>query len=305
VERETVREVRGSQQADVTTGRRTPVKRPETARPRSVGRDEAEPAPPERSDLDVIESQLVWLAELLGATAAQEGDGSAAVVRWPGRGPGFNYAARVRWSDDDWSSRLAALSTRHAAEGGVPAIVFADGQSTPQDLGARLEASGWLVLVRETVMWTRRAAVVPHLDPSMRIEAVTGASAREYEAVEREIFGVSPLDAVERVEALRRTIHEGTQRAYLVRVAGDPVATARLAARDGVAALHGIGVVERWRRRGYGSLITTVATRAALATGNRLVWLSVADANEPARRLYQGLDYRPAFGWRLLLGPPA
>jgi hypothetical protein len=27
------------------------------------------------------------------------------------------------------------------------------------------------------------------------------------------------------------------------------------------------------------------------------VWLSVDDGNGPARALYEGLDYRPAFAW--------
>jgi ribosomal protein S18 acetylase RimI-like enzyme len=280
------------------------VRRPDTARPRRDPTDTEEPRPPDPEELEAIEGQLVWLAELLGASAKEDADVGAIRVRWTGRGPAFNYAARVRWNDDDLDERIAELTRRARREGGTPAAVVAEGLTRPPLLAARLGALGWLPLVAETAMWTRRAAVVPHLDASMRIEAVTTATAPEYEVVERSIFAVPPIEADERIAALRETIEAGTQRAYLVRIGREPVATARLAAREGIAALHGIGVAARWRRRGYGTLITTVASRAALAMGNRLVWLSVADGNAAARRLYDGLDYRPAFRWQLLVAPP-
>jgi ribosomal protein S18 acetylase RimI-like enzyme len=60
--------------------------------------------------------------------------------------------------------------------------------------------------------------------------------------------------------------------------------------------------VPEHRRQGFGRLVTAVATRAGLATGNPLVWLSVDPANEPARRLYEDLGYRPAFSWQRLIG---
>jgi N-acetylglutamate synthase len=282
---------------------RAPVPRPDDARPRRGQADDDEPIPPNRDELATIERQLIWLAELLGASVTDDRDLGATMVRWPGRGPVFNYAASVRWDEHDWRERLTALSNRARSELGAPAVLVAEGLTEPAVLSSRLMELRWTPLVAETAMWTRRAGVVPHLDASMRIEAVTRASAPEYEALERTIFAVSPLEAGERVAALASSIEAGTQRAYLVRVGKEPVATARLAARDGIAALHGIGVAARWRRRGYGALVTTVATRAALAMGNRLVWLSVAEENKGARALYEGLDYRPAFGWRLMVAP--
>jgi ribosomal protein S18 acetylase RimI-like enzyme len=248
-----------------------------------------------------MERQLAGLAEILGATATADESLGALLLRWPGHGPAFNHAALVRWTDSDWRERSAQLVRRMAGERSVPALVVSDGLTEPSDLSSRLEAEGWVTLVEEDVLWTRRAGVVPHLDPSMRIEAVTRASAEAYEALERSIFSLPPADAPERMTILADSIDAGTQRGYLVRVQGEPVATARLVPGNGVAALHGIGVETSHRRQGYGSLITTVATRAALAMGNRLVWLSVAEGNEAARRLYEGLDYRPAFRWRLLV----
>ena len=92
-------------------------------------------------------------------------------------------------------------------------------------------------------------------------------------------------------------------RAYLVRLRGEPVATARLLNEGGLAAIHGLGVVAPWRRRGIGRYLTTIVTRAGLALGASLVWLSVDPANEPAVALYEGQDYRPAFAWRRYIGP--
>jgi ribosomal protein S18 acetylase RimI-like enzyme len=67
--------------------------------------------------------------------------------------------------------------------------------------------------------------------------------------------------------------------------------------------LHGIGVAERHRRRGYGRMITAIATRAGLATGHALVWLSVDDANTAAVTLYRSLGFAPSFAWTRWAAP--
>jgi predicted GNAT family acetyltransferase len=153
------------------------------------------------------------------------------------------------------------------------------------------------------VLWTRRAAIVPHLDPHLRIESVTPARAATYEAVERAIFGLAPREAEDRRAALERGLAEARLRAYLVRLDGEPIATARLIPGSGVAALQGVGVVPARRRQGYGALITTIATRAGLATGHRLVWLAADPDDAAAQALYAGLDYRPFSAWDRLLRP--
>jgi ribosomal protein S18 acetylase RimI-like enzyme len=71
----------------------------------------------------------------------------------------------------------------------------------------------------------------------------------------------------------------------------------------GLAVIHGLGVVEGRRRLGLGRYLTTIVTRAGLAMGATLVWLAVDPANEPAVALYAGLDFRPAFRRRRLIGP--
>ncbi len=307
-----------------------PIRRPDTARPRSEGPEPSAPPPPSRQELEAIERQIVELTELAGAAAMpwdgpaseaqpmvpptraipdpsppppadRAGAPSAVLLRWPGHGPTFNHLALVRWPERGWEALLERFVTAARYGGELPVIGVAEGLTTPPDLGARLRERGWLALLRERIYWTRRAAVVPHLDPATRIEGVTPERAASYEAVEREAFGLPPSDSGDRAAALERALGAGRIRAYLVLVRGHPVACARLVASDGVASLSGVGVVPEYRRRGYGSLITTVATRAGLATGNSLVWLAVVVGNLAADRMYAGLDYRPVFGWDLLV----
>ncbi|HET7676837.1 MAG TPA: GNAT family N-acetyltransferase [Candidatus Limnocylindrales bacterium] len=284
---------------------RTPVRRPETARPRR-DRPAEVPAPPTQAELEAIERGLVGLAALAGASVAEMPELGVRLASCPGRGPAFDFAACVRWTEHDWQARAMALAAHARARGEHPALLLAEGLTRPPDLATRLVEADWTPSGGETVMLARRAGVVPHLDPSLRIEAVTERSAAEHEAVERSIFGLAGADAGDRLAALRAGIAAGRLRAYLVRLAGQPVAVARLAVGlEGLAALHGVGVVASRRRQGYGSLVTTVATRAGLAQGHPLVWLSVDAANAAATALYEGLDYRPAFRWRRLLGPAA
>jgi ribosomal protein S18 acetylase RimI-like enzyme len=165
------------------------------------------------------------------------------------------------------------------------------------DVAERLQREGWLEIGHEVVMWTRRAAAVPHLEAALRLEAVTPARIDEYETVERRIFGIAEHELPDRRAALAAAIDAGVLRVYLVREGGVPVATARLLVEDGLAGVHGLGVVPERRRRGLGRYLTTIVTRAGLALGTSLVWLSVDDGNGPARALYDGLDYRPAFAW--------
>jgi predicted GNAT family acetyltransferase len=80
---------------------------------------------------------------------------------------------------------------------------------------------------------------------------------------------------------------------------------ARLSQVEGMAVLQGIGVVEGHRGAGIGTLITTVVTRAGMALGNRIVWLSVRDDNVPARRVYERLGFAPAFAWSRWLATEA
>jgi ribosomal protein S18 acetylase RimI-like enzyme len=158
----------------------------------------------------------------------------------------------------------------------------------------------------EQIMWTRHASVVPHLDPSLRVEAVTRATALDVARLEAVSFELDPREIDESAQLLAAAVESGAMRGFLVRLAGEAVASARLMTGEtggGVASLHAIGVAERHRRRGYGRLITAIATRAGLATGHRLVWLSVDADNAAAIAMYRGLAFDFAFTWARWAAP--
>jgi ribosomal protein S18 acetylase RimI-like enzyme len=279
----------------------SPAQRPTTARPRP----DAEPAiePPTPQELTRIERHLCSLPGHTGATVTDDPDLGVLLVQQPGEGPAWNYAAMPRWPAKGWQGQLAALLGVFQRWNAWPSLLVAERLDRPIGLGDALESAGWSAVVRETVMWVGRASVVPHLDTSMRIEAVQPATVADHELLERRVFGLPATQATVRRTATASALESGGLRAYLVRVAGEPVAVARLSQGDGVAGIYGVGVAEGWRNQGYGTLITTVATRAGLALGNRLVWLSVDPANDPALRVYRKLGFQPSFNWtRWMIG---
>jgi ribosomal protein S18 acetylase RimI-like enzyme len=183
-----------------------------------------------------------------------------------------------------------------------PSRILREGLSQGAASARQLAHAGWAQITSEEVLFTRHPPEVPHLEPDLRIEAVTRATATECVELETDVFGLFRDDQAERAQRLAAAIEAGRLRAYLVRHRGVAVASARLLVADAadpgrVAGLHGIGVVEHQRRRGYGRLVTAVASRAGLASGSRLVWLSVEPGNEPALALYRSLGFVPAFAW--------
>ena len=273
----------------------SPVRRPATARPR----EEAAPvvAPPSADELAAIHEHLVTLPAQEGASVEVDDELGVILVRGPGRGPDLTYAARLRWDADTWPASLVAVRQRILDAGGWPSLLLTDKLDRPPNLEGEVERLGWMRVTGESVLWVGRASVVPHLDPGMRIEAVQPRSLDTHEALERHIFGISLEQAGWRRDALGAALEAGRLRAWIVWVGDEPVAVARLSQGDGVAGLQGIGVVAERRGQGYGTLITTIATRAGLATGNRIVWLSVDEADDTAVGVYTRLGFERAFTW--------
>jgi ribosomal protein S18 acetylase RimI-like enzyme len=273
------------------------IVRPASARPRGQPVAAVEQEPPTDAELAAIERSLVDLPRFSGAEVRPVSKLAATLALLPGRGPGYNFAGCARWSAAEVTSRLAALAEAMQAAREWPAVLVADGVTKPLELPAELHAAGWVEIERERIMWTRTAPGVPHLDAALRLEAVTSRTAAAYEVLERDIFGLPADFAPQRAAGLSDSLSAGSLRAFIVRVDGAAVATARLAAGDMVAGIFGVGVVPEQRRRGLGSLVTAVATRAGLAAGNKLVWLSVSESNDAAMRVYRQLGFQPAFEW--------
>jgi GNAT superfamily N-acetyltransferase len=273
----------------------SPLRRPDSARPREDPGPQVEP--PSVKELEAIERHLATLPEWEGGRVEVDEALGVTLVHGPGLGPDLSYAALMRWSAATWPERLQAVSRRMRVEGSWPSLLWCDGLDQPADLPAELERRGWVRALAETVLWVGHASVVPHLDPQLRIEAVQPSRVALHERLEREIFGIDPGLAERRRSSLQVNVERGRLRAWIVWLLDEPVAVARLTQADGVAGIHGVGVVPGRRGQGFGSLVTTIATRAGMAIGNRLVWLSVQPDNAPARRVYERLGFRPAFGW--------
>ena len=255
---------------------------------------------------EAIEWERTRWVTLLGASVERDDALGVAWAAHPAGGAGLNFASVVRWPAAEVDARLSAVDARMRAANLWPQLVVTEGLSEPNDLEARLRDAGWVPLGSERLMFTRHASVVPHLDPGLRVEAVTPATALDCATLEAAAFGLDP-DAID-VSAglLALALESGVTRAFIVRLAREPIACARLVPGEpgsGVASLHAVGVAERHRRRGYGRLITAIATRAGLATGHKLVWLSVDVDNAGAIAMYRGLAFDFTFNWARWAAP--
>ena len=273
--------------------------RPASARPR---RDAPEHEPtaasaPSADELVAIERMHAELAIQADGSVTEDAELGVTWVRFPDRRPALNYAASLRWAADQFDGRLAEVVRRSREEGDWPVIQIAEGIAQPADLASRLAAAGWSRVAGERIMTTRHPATVPHLNCGLRVEAVTPATALDCVRLEMANFDL-PLDQLgERAERLARLVESGRVRAFLLRLGREPVASVRLTSGPGVASLTAIGTAARQRRRGYGRMITAVATRAGLATGHKLIWLSVDESNSGAVELYRSLGFDRSIAW--------
>ncbi len=273
----------------------SPLRRPDTARPRAEPRPEVEP--PTLEELTAIQRHLVILPEWEGGRVEDDASLDVTFVRGPGDGPDLSYAAQPRWSAEAWPERLDRVSRRMQHDGVWPSLLWCDGLDRPPGLDRELVRLGWVRVLGETVLWVGHASVVPHLDPRMRIEAVQSRSVATHELLERRIFGIDERHAERRRASLATGLGQQRLRAWVVWLADEPVAVARLSQGPGVAGIHGVGVVPDRRGQGFGTLITAVATRAGMAVGNRLVWLSVREDDAKAFGVYTRLGFARAFAW--------
>jgi ribosomal protein S18 acetylase RimI-like enzyme len=281
-------------------------RRPDSTRPRPEPDFSDDVLAPTPDELFEIERERLRWVTLIGASIEDDAALGATFATHPARGTGLNFCAAIRWQPGDVESRLAAVEQRMRSAGTWPQVIVETGLTQPADLADRLLATGWIRLGSEQIMYTRQPRVVPHLDPTLRLEAVTPATALECSRLETAAFGLDPAWMAESATLLARAIEAGAIRGFMVRLAGEPIASARLVTglpNSPVASLHAIAVAQRHRRRGYGRLITTIATRAGLATGHALVWLSVDQDNVAAIALYKSLGYDVALTWSRWAAP--
>ncbi len=299
----------------------SPIRRPDDARPRTADQhlhDTAREArhaeahgiapPPSVAPITLdelanVQRDLVSLPVHAGATLTDDPELGVLRVRLPGGGAVMDYAALPRWESPGWQASLDRVAERMRAEGTWPSLIVADRLDRPPGLDRALRTLGWRRISAESAQWVAHASVVPHLDPALRFEAVQPRTVADHEELERRVFGADPTRAEARRAELATALAGGRLRAWVLRLRGEPIAVARLSQGEGVAGIHGLGVAREWRGQGYGTLLATVATRAGMATGNRIVWLSVDETNEVALHVYRKLGFQHAFGWSRWLAP--
>jgi ribosomal protein S18 acetylase RimI-like enzyme len=133
-----------------------------------------------------------------------------------------------------------------------------------------------------------------------RFHRIAGPAADEAAAaistVLADSFGVEP----DRVAAIEQEtlILFGREEFHgcLVRVNGEPAATARRTTFDGASYLSSIGTRPQFRGLGLGRLVSDTVLRDALDAGSRWTYLGVFADNPVARGMYESLGFVPIGG---------
>ncbi|GAA0718498.1 GNAT family N-acetyltransferase [Dactylosporangium roseum] len=186
---------------------------------------------------------------------------------------------------------VAALVEAFTSRSRTPRLEYLPGQAPAVE--AALLAAGFVVSNRLPLMECPPGAEVDKPVPE-GIELVTPASDEELFGMlsaQHEAFGEPPPSAEHLAAARGRST--GGQIALLARdsTSGEPVGGGvAVAVRDGISEVAGIGVRQKYERRGIGGALTLQLTRAAHAAGAVLVYLTPAgDAQE---RVYARVGYR-------------
>jgi ribosomal protein S18 acetylase RimI-like enzyme len=228
------------------------------------------------------------------------------------REPFWNRVAGIAWPDDPaaFDRRLLEILALFASLDRTPHVWPLPGLDEPADLVDRLLGAGFADTGAGLMMAFDPArgdgiGTQAELRPDVTVERVNRIAG---EAAYRAATGIAVVLAEAfNVEAYRvRAIVEETLallgrdefHAVLVRVDGEPAATARRTTFAGASYLSSIGTRPAFQGRGLGRVATEVALVDAVAAGSRWTYLGVFDDNLVARRMYEALGFA-------MLGGPA
>jgi ribosomal protein S18 acetylase RimI-like enzyme len=269
--------------------------------------------------LDAAEAR--WLAwheayshGLVGRDVRKLGD--AVMLHDPvDREPFWNRVAGIAWPDEAraFDRRLAELLALFGSLDRIPHVWPLPGFDEPDDLIARLLSHGFEDMGKGVLMAFDPAATEHAAEPSpapglgsapeIRLERLhrtvgpaADEAARGIAVVLGEAFRVEP----DRVAAIEQEtlvlLGRDEFHACLVRVDGEPAATARRTTFAGASYLSSIGTRPRYRGLGLGRIASEAVLRDALDAGSRWTYLGVFADNIVARRMYAGLGFVPIGG---------
>ena len=267
------------------------------------------PAAGRPSDIDPATSR--WLAwheatshGLLGRDVRQLGD--AVMLYDPNdREPFWNRVAGIAWPDDPeaFDRRLTEVLGLFASLDRMPHIWPLPGYDEPPDLVDRLLGCGFVDAGAGLMMTLDPArmdgATIAAADrPDVTIERlhriagpIAADGARGIATVLAEAFHVEPFRIGSIEDEMLALLGREEFHAVLVRVDGEPAATARRTTFAGASYLSSIGTHPAFQGRGLGRLASAVAMQDAVAAGSRWTYLGVFDDNLVARRMYEGLGF--------------
>ncbi len=217
------------------------------------------------------------------------------------REPFWNRLEAVRWPDDPaaFDRRLTEVLVLFASLGREPHVWAAPLHDAPMDLVARLLANGFRDLGEGNLMAladpqpAHQAAADP-LPESVTVERLADISDSQAEVAASAIVDVL-LDAFD-VEGSRRAGVESETLVslahpwfthYLLRFEGRPATVARRATFEGASYLSSIGTAGWARGRGFGGLVTQLASADSLALGSEWTYLGVFADNAVATSVYE------------------
>ena len=215
--------------------------------------------------------------------------------------PFWNRLEAVRWPDDPagFDRRLTEVLVLFASLGRLPHIWVAPAHDSPVDLVERLIANGFrdmgpgdvMVLADPAPALRAASQSLPH---DVTIERLAGLSGTTAEGASSAIVEVL-IDAFDVDAGRRPTIEAETVVSvghpwfthYLVRVGGRPASVARRATFDRATYISSIGTAAWARGRGFGGLVTRLASADGLLAGSDWVYLGVFADNQGAIGVYE------------------
>jgi ribosomal protein S18 acetylase RimI-like enzyme len=219
--------------------------------------------------------------------------------------PFWNRVTAIRWPSDAaaFDRRLTEMLALFASLGRQPHVWPSPLYDTPADLVARLEANGFrdtgegsvMVLVDPGPALALAGRALPPGFAIERLSGIRGPVANEAaQAIVEVLADAFDVGSDRRLGVTAETVTSLARLTfthYLARWDGRPVAAARRATFDGISYLSSIGTASWGRGRGYGRLVTALASSDAVAAGSEWTHLGVFADNRGAIRLYRDLGF--------------